>query len=62
MPTKKKPLRCKWCELGNTPNERGEHWLVRSVFPARIDIRECKFKMEETNANDERNDERPRKA
>lgn len=39
MTRKQKP--CRYCLAGNVANENGEHWIVKSVIPARIDIRKC---------------------
>jgi hypothetical protein len=39
---RKKIVRCALCESGHIPNERGEHWIVKSIIPARITIKECK--------------------
>jgi hypothetical protein len=33
---------CRYCRDGNVPNEKGEHWIVKSIIPAKIDIRKCK--------------------
>ena len=32
---------CRWCRFGSIPNEKGEHWIVKSIMPAKIDIRKC---------------------
>lgn len=32
---------CRWCRDGNVANEKGKHWIVKSIIPAKIDIREC---------------------
>jgi hypothetical protein len=32
---------CRYCAAGNVPNGKGEHWIVKSVIPARLDIRRC---------------------
>lgn len=34
--------KCPYCKRGHTPNEKGEHWIVNSIYPAEIDIRRCK--------------------
>lgn len=34
-------MKCRYCRAGDTPNENGEHWIVKSILPARIDIRKC---------------------
>lgn len=36
-----KKAKCRYCREGHKPNEQGEHWIVKSFFPARIDIRKC---------------------
>jgi len=41
MTEQKLTKRCKYCAAGNVANERGEHWIVKSIFPAKIDIRKC---------------------
>jgi hypothetical protein len=33
---------CPWCKAGNEPNEAGDHWIVKSIIPAKIDIRKCR--------------------
>jgi hypothetical protein len=33
--------RCRYCEDGNVPNEKGDHWIVKSIFPSKINIRRC---------------------
>ena len=37
---------CRWCNQGNSPKQtaggKWEHWIVRSVIPARIRIKACK--------------------
>jgi hypothetical protein len=37
----RKARACRYCAAGNVANEKGEHWIVKSVIPARIDIRRC---------------------
>jgi hypothetical protein len=32
---------CKYCEAGHSPNDNGEHWMVKSIIPAHIDIAKC---------------------
>jgi hypothetical protein len=32
--------RCKWCDQGVRLNGT-DHWIVKSIIPARIDIRPC---------------------
>lgn len=34
--------KCRYCREGHKPNAKGEHWIVKGVFPARIDIQKCK--------------------
>lgn len=38
-----KKINCKWCGMGHAPRGDGNHWIVRSVVPAKIDIRECAY-------------------
>ncbi len=38
--------KCKWCEEGREPNEKGDHWIVQSIIPAKIKIVKCKRKQE----------------
>lgn len=38
-----KVIRCKWCEEGRVPNEKDEHWIVKSIIPASIKIVKCKL-------------------
>jgi hypothetical protein len=38
-----KKINCKWCGMGNAPRADGDHWIVKSIIPARIDIRECAY-------------------
>lgn len=40
MKTKPK-ARCRYCAQGLVANDKGEHWIVKSIIPARIDIRRC---------------------
>jgi len=40
MPKKK---RCKWCDQGIAVDKQGEHWVVKSIVPARITIVRCKL-------------------
>ena len=37
----KKVPRCRYCDEGNTPRN-GEHWIVKSIIPARITVKPCK--------------------
>lgn len=39
----KKKINCKWCGMGHAPRSDGEHWIVRSITPAKIDIKECAY-------------------
>lgn len=32
---------CRYCDAGYTTINGGDHWIVRSIIPARIDIRPC---------------------
>ena len=36
-----KVKRCRYCADGNVPNDKGDHWIVKSVVPSKIDIRRC---------------------
>jgi len=38
-----KKINCKWCGMGHQPKADGKHWIVKSIIPARIDIRECAY-------------------
>lgn len=38
-----KKINCKWCGMGHAPRDDGSHWIVKSIIPARIDIRECAY-------------------
>jgi len=40
---KPKKINCKWCGLGHAPRSDGNHWIVRSVSPAEIVIKECAY-------------------
>lgn len=40
---KQKKINCKWCGMGHAPRADGNHWIVKSIIPARIDIRECAY-------------------
>lgn len=37
----KKPKPCPHCAAGNQPRD-GEHWIVKSISPAKITIKPCK--------------------
>lgn len=41
--TKTKKINCKWCGMGHSPRSDGNHWIVQSIFPAKIDVRECAY-------------------
>lgn len=32
---------CKLCAQGNRPRDDGNHWIVQSIFPAKIKIAKC---------------------
>lgn len=38
-----KKINCKWCGMGHAPRSDGNHWIVKSIVPARIDIKECAY-------------------
>jgi hypothetical protein len=38
-----KKINCKWCGMGHPPKADGNHWIVKSIIPARIDIKECAY-------------------
>ncbi len=38
-----KTINCKWCGMGHRPEASGDHWVVKSIVPARIDIKECAY-------------------
>jgi hypothetical protein len=42
-PDKRKKINCKWCGMGHAPRDDGNHWIVKSITPARIDIKECAY-------------------
>jgi hypothetical protein len=37
----KKARKCRYCAAGYVATADGEHWIVTSIIPARIDIRIC---------------------
>jgi|HubBroStandDraft_6_1064221.scaffolds.fasta_scaffold16178_12 hypothetical protein len=37
----KKLRKCRYCAAGNVAKADGQHWIVKSIVPARIDIRMC---------------------
>ncbi len=37
----KKPKPCKYCFAGDIPRDDGNHWIVKSIIPARINIVKC---------------------
>jgi hypothetical protein len=41
-PRPPKSPRCKWCEQG-VRLTGSDHWIVKSIFPARIKIVPCKL-------------------
>lgn len=40
---KPKNINCKWCGMGHAPRSDGNHWIVKSIIPAKIDIKECAY-------------------
>jgi len=46
----KKARKCRYCAAGNVANSDGEHWIVKSIIPARIDIRICTAAKSEAKA------------
>lgn len=32
---------CRYCLAGSEVNDNGEHWIVKSIWPAKITIIEC---------------------
>jgi hypothetical protein len=38
-----KKINCKWCGMGHAPRSDGNHWITKSIIPARIDLRECAY-------------------
>jgi hypothetical protein len=41
--TKAKKINCKYCGMGHSPRPDGNHWIVKSIVPARINIVECAY-------------------
>lgn len=41
--SKPKKINCKWCGMGHRPKSDGQNWIVKSIIPAKIDIRECGY-------------------
>jgi hypothetical protein len=41
--SKAKKINCKWCGMGHQPRPDGDHRIVKSIIPSRIDIRECAY-------------------
>lgn len=41
QPAPRDPGRCKWCRAGHLPDASGEHWIVKSIARATIEIRKC---------------------
>jgi len=39
----RKSINCKWCGMGHRPEATGDHWIVRSIVPAEIEIKECAY-------------------
>lgn len=33
--------KCKYCAGGNVADESGNHWIVKSIIPAKIMIKKC---------------------
>src|SRR6267142_3024905 len=46
----KKARKCRYCAAGKVANSDGEHWIVKSIIPARIDIRICTAAKSEAKA------------
>jgi hypothetical protein len=40
---KAKKINCKYCGMGHAPRSDGNHWIVKSIIPARINIAECAY-------------------
>lgn len=38
-----KKINCKYCGMGHAPRDDGNHWIVKSIIPARINIVECAY-------------------
>lgn len=38
-----KKINCKWCGMGHAPKADGNHWIVKSIIPAKITIAECAY-------------------
>ena len=38
-----KKINCKWCRWGNAPRSDGNHWIVKTLGPVEIDIKECAY-------------------
>jgi hypothetical protein len=38
-----KKINCKYCGMGHAPKADGNHWIVKSIVPARISIVECAY-------------------
>jgi hypothetical protein len=38
-----KKINCKWCGMGHAPRSDGNHWIVKSFFPVKTDIKECAY-------------------
>jgi|HubBroStandDraft_6_1064221.scaffolds.fasta_scaffold72453_2 hypothetical protein len=48
----KKARKCRYCAAGHVATD-GEHWIVTSIIPARIDIRICTAVKSEAKPRDE---------
>ena len=40
---KRKKINCKWCGMGDAPRSDGNHWIVKSIWPPKINIKECAY-------------------
>lgn len=38
-----KKINCKWCGMGHAPQADGDHWIIKSIRPARMKIEECAY-------------------
>jgi len=34
--------KCRYCREGHAPKDDGNHWIVKSIIPAKINIVKCK--------------------
>lgn len=39
--TPSETAKCRYCRTGDVPRDDGNHWIVKSIAPSRIDIRKC---------------------